>query len=67
MDPILTRVKTYLNRNPRAIDTIEGIAKHWVPGARESDLRDALHVLVGDGTLSIVRMGGRTHFALVKH
>ena len=64
MDVLVRRVKTYLSDNPRAIDTIEGIAKYWVPGAKEADLQAALHILVNDGILSIVRMGGRTHFAL---
>ena len=64
MEVLVRRVKTYLSDNPRAIDTIEGIAKYWVPGANETDLKAALHVLVSDGSLAMVRMGGRTHFAL---
>ncbi len=63
MDVLVRRVKTYLSDNPRAIDTIEGIAKYWVPGAKEADLQAALHILVNDGILSIVRMGGRSQGA----
>ena len=64
MEVLVRRVKRYLCDNPRAIDTIEGIAKYWVPGAKETDLQAALQVLVSDGSLTMVRMGGRTHFAL---
>ena len=59
-----TDILRFLEQNPEACDTVEGIFTFWVPGACRSKIVAALDELVADGLLRRVEVGQRPHFCL---
>ena len=57
-------ILSFLERNPEACDTVEGIATFWVPGVCRSKLLAALDELVEEGQLRRVQVGQRSHFCM---
>ena len=69
MSPIEDQILAYLDQNPDASDTLEGIAEWWLPGAFRpisiDQVRQALEALVTAGLLStLVDSSGRAHYCL---
>jgi hypothetical protein len=54
----------FLEQNPEACDTVEGISTFWVPGTCKSKIIAALDELVTDGRLRRVEVGQRQHYCL---
>jgi len=54
----------FLEQNPEACDTVEGISTFWVPGTCKSKIIAALDELVADGRLRRVEVAARPHFCL---
>jgi len=54
----------FLKQNPRACDTVEGIALFWVPDSTRHELLKALSDLVEDGRVQRVEVGQQVHYCL---
>jgi hypothetical protein len=55
-------IRIFLDRNPGACDTLEGIGMFWVPRATVAELRSALKQLLSEGLLVERTIGNQTHY-----
>lgn len=59
-------VKDYVKKHPQSMDTVEGIAEWWIPGAGKSvtltRLRRVLERLADEGFLDRVGHGEYAHY-----
>lgn len=62
LNDIKQDIRIFVDRNPGACDTLEGIGMFWIPRATIAELKLALEQLFTEGFLIKRTIGNQTHY-----